>query len=308
MRILVTGGAGFIGSHIQDKYVELGHDVTVLDNLATGKKEYLNPAAIFIEGDITVESVVKDVFRKGNFDVVNHHAAQTNLRRSFDDPVHDCSVNVIGTLNILKAIIDFKVPRFIFASTGGAIYGDTEEPPVDESAPLKPKSPYSISKLACENYIRNLGELYNLDYTILRYANVFGPRQIAKGEAGVVAIFTERMLEGKPPVIFGTGLHTRDYVFIKDVVDANVKVIENSTRGIFNIGRGVEINVLEVLDIVSKAFGDRVIPAENAPEVPEVDRVALDSTKARTELGWEPLVDFETGVMETVKSYEATGG
>jgi UDP-glucose 4-epimerase len=308
MRILVTGGAGFIGSHIQDGYIALGHDVTVFDNLSTGKKEYLNPDAEFIEGDVTVEPMVREIIRGGRFDLVNHHAAQINVRYSFDDPVRDCAVNVIGTLNVLKAMIDFEVPKIIFASTGGAIYGDTEEPPVDENAPLRPKSPYSISKLTCENYIKNLGGLYDLDYTILRYANVYGPRQIAKGEAGVVAIFTERLLDGKPPVIFGSGKHTRDYVFITDVVDANVRAAENGASGIFNIGRGIEINVHDVFDTVSKAFGDRALPYESAPEVPEVDRIALDSAKARTDLGWEPSVDFETGVKETVKSYETFGG
>lgn len=307
MRVLVTGGAGFIGSHIQDRYVALGHDVTVLDNFSTGKKEYLNPHSKFVEGDITVEPVVREVFRDGDFDLVNHHAAQINVRYSFDDPVRDCSVNVIGTLNILKSMIDFEVPKIVFASTGGAIYGDPEELPVGENAPLRPGSPYAISKLTCENYIRNLGDLYDLDYTILRYANVYGPRQIAKGEAGVVAIFTERLLDGKPPVIFGSGEHTRDYVFITDVVDANMLATDYTARGVFNIGRGVETDVLEVCKIVTNAFGDRALPAEEAPEVPEVERIALDCSRARKELGWKPSVDFETGVMETVRSYEAFG-
>ncbi len=308
MRVLITGGAGFIGSHIQDRYIELGHEVTILDDFSTGRPEYVNPEATLIEGDITEERVVLEAFQRGRFDLVNHHAAQINLRRSFEDPVRDCLINVIGTLNLLKAMIDFKVPKIVFASTGGAIYGSPTNLPVDESSPLDPESPYAISKLTCENYIRNLADLYGFNYTILRYSNVYGPRQIAKGEAGVVAIFTERLLEGKPPVIFGTGDHTRDYVFVDDVVEANVLVLDGDESGIYNIGRGVETSVHEVYEAVSKAFGDRALPAENAPDVPEVERIALDCAKAKEVLGWEPKTDFETGVLETVKSYNASGG
>lgn len=303
MRILITGGAGFIGSSIQDKYLELGHEVTIIDNFSTGRREYVNPNANLIEGDITDEKLVRDVFEKGNFDLVNHHAAQINIRYSFDDPINDCRVNVIGTLHLLKAMIDYKAPKIIFASTGGAIYGDPEIIPADESTPAMPGSPYAISKLTCENYIRNLGELYDLKYTIFRYANVYGPRQIAKGEAGVVAIYTERLLEGKPPVIFGTGDHTRDYVFVDDVVNANVLALEKGDGHIFNIGRGVETNVHEVYNAVSKAFGDRALDAQFSDPVPEVARISLDATRARNELGWEPTVDFESGVQKSVKSF-----
>jgi UDP-glucose 4-epimerase len=303
MHILITGGAGFIGSHIQDKYVGLGHDVTVLDNFSTGKREYLNPASTLVEGDITNESFVRDVFRKGKFDLVNHHAAQINIRYSYDDPINDCRVNVIGTLNLLKAMIDFKVPKIIFASTGGAIYGSPEKLPADESTPPVPGSPYAISKLTCENYIRNLSELYGLRYTIFRYANVYGPRQIAKGEAGVVAIYTERLLKGMPPVIFGTGDHTRDYVFVHDVAAANAIALEIGDGNIFNIGCGVETNVRDVYAAVSKAFGDRALDAKFGDSVPEVDRISLDATHAKNILGWTPTVDFESGVLKTVKSF-----
>jgi UDP-glucose 4-epimerase len=303
MRVLITGGAGFIGSHIQDKYIGLGHHVTVLDNFSTGKREYLNPSSTLVEGDITDESTVRDVFQKGKFDIINHHAAQINIRYSYDDPINDCRVNVIGTLNLLKAMIDFKVPKIIFASTGGAIYGSPVKLPADESTPPIPGSPYAISKLTCENYIRNLGELYGLRYTIFRYANVYGPRQIAKGEAGVVAIYTERLLHGKPPVIFGTGDHTRDYVFVDDVARANALALENGDGNIFNIGCGVETNVREVYDAVSKAFGDRALDAKIGDPVPEVERIALDASHAKKVLGWTPTIDFETGVLKTVKSF-----
>ncbi len=303
MRILITGGAGFIGSHIQDKYIELGHDVTILDNFSTGKREYLNQDAALVEGDITDENVVRRVIETGNFDLINHHAAQINVRYSFDDPVNDCHVNVIGTLNILKAMIDFKVPKIIFSSTGGAIYGSPGNLPVGETHPLNPESPYAISKMTCEKYIRNLSDLYGIRYTIFRYANVYGPRQIAKGEAGVVAIYTERLLDGRPPIIFGTGDNTRDYVFVGDVVDANALALTKGDGGIYNIGRGVETNVHDVYNAVSKAFGDRALEAGFGEEVPEVERIALDASLARTDLGWDPKVDFEDGVIETVKSF-----
>ena len=303
MRVLITGGAGFIGSHIQDRYISLGHEVTVLDDFSTGKREYVNPKSKLVEGNIVDGGLVSEVFERGGFDVVNHHAAQINIRYSFEDPVRDCRVNVIGTLNLLKAMVDFGVPKIVFASTGGAIYGDPDVLPADEDAPLRPGSPYAISKLTCENYIRNLGGLYGLRYAILRYANVYGPRQIAKGEAGVVAIFTERLLERKAPVIFGTGEHTRDYVYIGDVVESNVLALENGDGGVFNIGCGVETNVHEVYEAVSRAFGEMALEAESGPAVPEVERIALDCSRAREVLGWEPRVDFATGVKLTVRSY-----
>ncbi len=303
MRILITGGAGFIGSHIQDKYIELGHDVSVMDNFSTGKREYLNPAATLLEGDITDEEFVKASFEAGNFDVVNHHAAQINVRASFEDPVNDCNVNVIGTLKILKAIIDHQVSKIIFSSTGGAIYGSPENLPVEETTPADPESPYAISKLTCENYIKNLSTLNNFDYTIFRYANIYGPRQIAKGEAGVVAIFTEKMLAGVSPVIFGSGDNTRDYVFVDDVVNANVIALEKGSGGIFNIGTSVETNVHQVFDAVSSAFGEKALECRFGDEVPEVGRIALDYRLVKGELGWEPSMGFDEGVGVTVKSF-----
>jgi UDP-glucose 4-epimerase len=304
MKVLITGGAGFIGSNIQDRYITLGHDVTVLDDFSTGKKNYLNPATKLVEGSVIDEAFVRNVFETGKFDLVNHHAAQINVRYSFNDPIRDCRVNVLGTLNILKSVIEFGVGKIIFASTGGAIYGDPDELPADEETPPQPGSPYAISKLTCENYIRNLSELNEIRFTILRYANVYGPRQIAKGEAGVVAIYTEKLLAGIPPVIFGTGKNTRDYVFVGDVVEANVLAMAAAADGgTFNIGCGCETNVHEVYAAVAKAFGDKALPAETAPEVPEVKRISLDNALARRILGWEPKVEFTDGVKITVRSF-----
>lgn len=305
MKVLITGGAGFIGSHIQDRYIKLGHDVTIIDDFSTGRPEYVNPDARLIKDTITDEVTMRELFSKGNFDLVNHHAAQINIRYSFDDPVRDCRINVLGTLNVIKAMTVFKVPKIIFASTGGAIYGSPEKLPAPENSELKPSSPYAISKMTCENYIRNLSGLYGFRYTILRYANVYGPRQIAKGEAGVVAIFTEQMLGGKNPVIFGTGEHTRDYVYIDDVVDANVAAIESGDNEILNIGRGVETNVHEVYTAVASAFGEKALKAEAGHEVPEVERIALDASRAHKVLGWQPTVDFQNGVKRTVDSFTA---
>jgi UDP-glucose 4-epimerase len=303
MRILVTGGAGFIGSHIQDRYVALGHEVAVLDDFSTGKRNYLNPKATLVEGSITDEALVRGLFEKGKFDLVNHHAAQINVRYSFDDPIRDCRINVLGTLNILKSVIDFHVPKIIFASTGGAIYGDPDDLPADEETPPRPGSPYAIGKLTCENYIRNLAGLHGFRYTIFRYANVYGPRQMAKGEAGVVAIYIEKLLAGKPPVIFGSGKHTRDYVFVEDVAEASVLALTKGDGGTFNIGCGVQTDVHEIYNVVSKAFGDKALAYESAPEVPEVENISLDCSLARRELGWEPSVDLEEGVRRTVRSF-----
>lgn len=193
--------------------------------------------------------------------------------------------------------------KIIFASTGGAIYGDPDELPADEDTPLKPGSPYAIGKLTCENYIRNLAGLHGYKYTIFRYANVYGPRQIAKGEAGVVAIYTEKLLAGKPPVIFGTGKHTRDYVFIDDVVHANVLAMTKGDGGTFNIGCGCQTDVHEIYNAVSKAFGEKSLPYESAPAVPEVEHISLDCAMAKRELGWEPSVDIEEGIRRTVRSF-----
>lgn len=303
MNILVTGGAGFIGSHIQDRLIELGHDVTIIDDFSTGKREYVNAQAKVVEGTIKDRKLVSAIFDDGKFDLVVHHAAQINVRKSFEDPVYDCRVNVLGTLNILKRMIEHNTPKIIFASTGGAIYGSPASLPVSETHPTNPESPYAISKQACENYIKNLSGLYGYKYTILRYANVYGPRQIAKGEAGVVAIFTERILDGKNPVIFGSGDHTRDYVYVHDVVAANIAAMDKADNEIINIGTGVETDVHEVYRAIANAFGDRALEAQNAPEVPEVARIALDCSKAKSVLGWTPSMSFDDGVKLTVKSF-----
>jgi UDP-glucose 4-epimerase len=221
MKILVTGGAGFIGSHVVDAYLELGHEVVVVDNLSSGSIENLNPKAKFYKMDIR-DSDIEDLFKNEKPDIVNHHAAQMDVRKSVEDPIYDADVNIIGSLNLLQNCIRYGVKKFIFASTGGAIYGEQDYFPADEEHPTRPLSPYGVAKLTVEKYLYFYKEVHGLNYVVLRYANIYGPRQNPHGEAGVVAIFTSKMLKGEQPVINGDGFQTRDYTFVGDVVRANV--------------------------------------------------------------------------------------
>ncbi|HZY10966.1 MAG TPA: NAD-dependent epimerase/dehydratase family protein, partial [Bacteroidota bacterium] len=224
MNILVTGGAGFIGSHVADACISSGHSVFIIDDLSMGKREYLNSNAKFLKMDIRDEKV-REVFQKEKFDVLIHHAAQMDVRKSVDDPLFDASVNIVGTLNLLENCRSSGVRKFIFASTGGAIYGEQDYFPADETHPVRPCSPYGVSKLSIEKYLNYYHVVYGLNYICLRYANVYGPRQNPHGEAGVVAIFTSKMLSGDQPVINGNGKQTRDYVYVEDVVRANLSAL-----------------------------------------------------------------------------------
>ncbi|MBI3600377.1 MAG: SDR family NAD(P)-dependent oxidoreductase, partial [Nitrospinae bacterium] len=215
MNILITGGAGFIASHIADRYVKEGYRVIVVDNLITGKLKNLNPDAKFYKCDIRDKKGLEDIFRENKIDCVNHHAAQMDVRRSVDDPIYDGDVNILGSLNLLQLAVKYRIQRFIFASTGGAVYGEQEYFPADEKHPQNPLSPYGISKLAVEKYLYFHKTTHNLNYTVLRYANVYGPRQDPHGEAGVVAIFSKKILKGEQPVINGDGGQTRDYTFVE---------------------------------------------------------------------------------------------
>ncbi len=303
MKMLVTGGAGFIGSHITDRMIELGHDVAIVDDLSTGKEEYINPKAKFHNVDITETGALLKVFNDENPQIVFHLAAQVNVRVSMIDPDMDARINIMGSLNVLKGAINCSAGKFIFSSTGGAIYGDPDKLPVAESAKEIPLSPYGLAKLTVENYIKVIAGLNNLNYTILRYSNVYGPRQIVKGESGVIAVFTQRMLEGKPPVIFGDGSHTRDYVYVSDVVDANVLALETGDRRIYNIGTGVQIDVNEVYTKLEASLQSGIKP-EFGDEIPgEVRHIALDYGRMNRETGWSPKYDFDSGVKATIEYY-----
>ena len=300
MRILVTGGAGFIGSNIVDRCIAEGHEVAVVDNLATGRRENVNPGAEFYEVSITDADALAEVFVRERPEIVNHHAAQMDVRRSVREPQFDAGTNVIGTINVIEAAREVGTRKLIFASTGGAIYGDAETVPTPEEAPLQPVSHYGTSKRSAELYFELYGRLYGMQYTILRYANVFGPRQNPHGEAGVNAIFANMMLRGERPTIFGTGDKTRDYVFVGDVVEGNMLALERGTGETLNIGRGIQITDQEVYDAVAEAVGFSEPPIYGDERVGDVRHSCVDPAKARSVLGWEPTVEFREGVRRTV--------
>jgi len=300
MKILVTGGAGFIASHIVDCYLQLGHQVAVLDNLSTGRRENLSPAASFYEVDITDADHVAGVFAAEQPDIVNHHAAQMDVRRSVDEPIFDAQTNVIGSLNVIRSALQVGVEKIIYVSTGGAIYGELDYSPADEKHPIRPLSPYGISKHAVEHYLYLYQHLEGLDFTVLRYSNVYGPRQNPHGEAGVVAIFGKQMLAGQQPTIFGDGTDTRDYVFVGDVVKANQLVLEAGSGEIFNISTGVAAPVQEIFETVAEASDYEGEP-DYAPARPgDVRHNALDNSKAQQSLDWVPQVPLPEGIALTV--------
>ncbi len=302
MNILVTGGAGFIGSQVADAYIEHGHHVVIIDNLSTGRKEFINSKAVFYEADITDPSVV-EIIRNENIQVINHHAAQISVHDSVKDPVADAKSNIIGTLQLLQHTVSSGVGKFIFASTGGAIYGEQDYFPADEEHPLKPTSPYGLSKLSVEGYLRFYQEQYGLSTTVLRYGNVFGPRQNPHGEAGVVAIFCNRLLKDQAPVINGDGEQTRDYVFVGDVVRANVMALGPDCSGIFNVGTGRETTVNELTRSLLQGTDSDIAP-QNAPgRGYEQRRSCLDCKKIKDSLAWEPKVSLEEGLVETYKFF-----
>jgi len=303
MRILVTGGAGFIGSHVVDRYLAEGHQVGVVDNLSSGRREFVNPAAKLYVMDIRSPCLV-EVFEAARPDVVNHHAAQPDVRRSVADPVLDASVNVLGSLNLLSCCRRFGVARVICASTGGAVYGDTAVLPTPEDSPLRPASPYGISKLAVEHYLACWSALYGIGGLTLRYANVYGPRQNPLGEAGVVAIFAHRLLRGEPAIINGDGQQTRDYVYVGDVAEANVRALEQpEVTGAVNIGTGVETSVLDLFQRLCACAGVSGVARHAPPKPGEQRRSVLDSTLAKRLLGWAPRVTLEEGLRRTVESF-----
>jgi len=303
VKILVTGGAGFIGSHITDGFISQGHEVVVIDNLETGNPQNINPSAKFYLIDIRAEEVEK-IFDIEKFDVICHHAAQMDVRRSVKDPLFDADVNIKGTLNLLQNAVRFGIKRFMFASTGGAIYGDQETFPCDETHPTRPVSPYGITKLSAEKYLFFYAKEYDIKYTIFRYANVYGPRQNPHGEAGVVAIFTEKLLKGEKPVINGDGLQTRDYVFVKDVVKANMAGLNIKGNDIFNIGTGIETDVNTLFDMINRTTGANAEEKHGPAKPGEQQRSVISFEKAKRVLGWEPSRTLEQGIEETVEFFK----
>ena len=309
MKILITGGAGFIGSHVAAAYVRDGHEVAVLDNFRTGSKRNLPAGATLFAGDISQAADVEAAFRQFRPEVVSHFAAQLDVRHSLEEPAHDAATNILGGLNVLLQAAKGGVRRFIFASSGGAIYGDTERLPADETAAARPLSPYGLTKWTFESYLHIWRQVHGLTPVILRYANVYGPRQNAAGEAGVIAIFSRRLLRGTPCVIYGDGHSTRDYVYVGDVVRANQLALTSGDDGTFNIGTGHQTTIRTVFDTVSGAV-DRVLgaqeggstePVQAPARAGEVYRSALDNRLAGEVLGWMPQTTFGEGVARTVE-------
>ncbi|MBI2601271.1 NAD-dependent epimerase/dehydratase family protein [Candidatus Daviesbacteria bacterium] len=307
MRSLVTGGAGFIGSHIQDKLLELGHDVAVVDNLSSGKKEYINPQAKLFEIDITNGRELKKAAEQFHPDFVFHLAAQVEVPYSMTHPLEDQNINIVGTINLLEAVKELGVKKVIYSNTGGAFYGDVDqsELPIDEDCKvLKPTSFYGVSKQCAESYLKLYGNLYNIPWVSLRYANVYGPRQEGNKEAGVVAIFTTKLLNGDTPTINGDGKHTRDYVFVMDVVEANIKAMEYSGSDYCNISTGVETSTQEVFDTLKEYLKSSITPNYGPPRAGDAFRVCLSPKKAGEKLDWKATTNFKDGVKKTVDFYQ----
>lgn len=303
MRILVTGGAGFIGSHVVDALIGLGHEVAVVDDLSTGRREYLNPDARFYHLDIRDAQRLEEVFAAEHPEIVNHQAARANVRESMGKPILYAEVNVIGSLNLLELSRKYGVERFIYASTGGAVYGEPEYLPADESHPINPLDPYGASKHFVEHYLHLYGLNYGLRYTTLRYANVYGPRQDPYGEAGVVAIFTGQMLKGEEPVINGSGEQERDLVYVGDIVEANIKAMETGDNQVYNLGWGVGTSINEIFARLKETTGYEKEAVHGPPKLGEVFKIYLDASKAQRELGWAPRVRLDEGLRRTVEYF-----
>ena len=299
MKILVTGGAGFIGSHIADAYINQDHEVVIIDDLSTGVSANLNPQAKFYELDIRSAEAAAAI-RTEQPDLINHHAAQIRVDIAAKDPIFDAQINILGFLNLLQAAKNVKsVKKIILASTGGAMYGPQPTPFIETMLP-QPLSPYGISKLADERYLYFYRQQYGIDYVALRYANVYGPRQNPHGEAGVVAIFCNNFLTGKPPVINGDGKQTRDYVYISDVVTANLMATEKNIIGEFNIGTAIETDVNQIYDLVRQEFASDQPAVHGPPRPGEQPTSSLDYTLAQAKLGWTPTVSLQDGIHRTV--------
>ena len=302
-RVLVTGGAGFIGSHVADAYLAAGHEVWIVDDLSSGRKTNLPEDAHFVEMDIR-DPDLRNLFREVRFDVVNHHAAQIDVRVSVADPAKDAGINLLGLLNITEAAVEVGTRRVVFVSSGGVVYGEPDEIPTPESAPKLPLSPYGVTKLGGEFYLNYYRVVRGLEYVALRYSNVYGPRQDPHGEAGVVAIFCTRLLNGLPLTIYGDGEQTRDYVFVRDVVAANMRASEVELEGEgldsvgFNVGTGVGTSVLRLAEVLEGIAGTNLPRKHEAARPGELRHSTLNSEKLQAR-GWAPAYSLEEGLRET---------
>ena len=316
VRVLVTGGAGFIGSHVAEAYSARGDRVWVLDDLSTGKRENVPDGVELVEMDVA-DPGVRNLFRDVRFDVVNHHAAQIDVRVSVADPLKDARANVLGLLNLAEAALEVGARRFVYVSSGGVVYGEPEVRPTPESAPKLPLSPYGVSKLAGEHYLHYYRQVRGLEYVALRYGNVYGPRQDPHGEAGVVAIFCDRLLDRRPLTVFGDGEQTRDYVFVRDVVAANLTVTDLALDGVderegldavaFNVGTGTGTSVNRLADLLEEAAGVRPGRVQREARPGELRHSALDAARLAGR-GWTPAHGLREGLRETFGFIQKTRG
>jgi len=300
-RVLVTGGAGFIGSHVVDSLIEAGHEVVVVDDLSRGRRRNVNPKARFYRIDIREEEVAS-IFAHERPEYVNHHAAHIDLRRSLQDPLHDASVNILGSINLLECCRRYGVSKIIYASSV-AIYGEPEHLPCSEDHPVRPSSPYGASKYAAELYLHLCRENYGLDYTILHYPNVYGPRQDPLGEAGVVAVFSLQMLLGEEVTINGSGDQERDFVYVEDCAKANLLALDNGSGEAYNLGSGIGTSVNQLFEEMKRLTGYPLDAVHGPPKPGDVFRICLDVNKAKKELGWSPTVGLQEGLERTLACF-----
>ena len=298
MKILVTGGAGFIGSHVVDLLINEKHDVVIIDNLSGGKRENLNLKARFYNQDLNNHPEIEKILEKEKPEVVYHLAAQIDVRKSIEKPIFDARENIINTLNLLDCCIKNKVKHFIFSSTGGAIYGDTKEIPTSEEHLENPISPYGVAKLAIEKYLHFYKKTHGLKFTCLRYGNVYGPRQDSKGEAGVVSIFLNSMFSGQNPLIFG-GIQTRDFVYVEDIARANLLALKDEEGRIFNIGTSKETDIIEIFNKLNRYFNFKFVPEYREMRKGEQLKSCLSYDKAKNLLDWNPLTHLDDGLDKT---------
>ncbi len=303
MKILVTGGAGFIGSHVVDLFVNAGHDVVVVDDLSTGRTSNLNPMAKLYQLDIRSPEL-REVFELERPEVVDHHAAQMDVRRSVADPIFDADVNIQGSIKVAQLAMQYDARKFIHISSGGAVYGEPVYLPCDEEHPVRPLCPYGASKYTFELYLYMFKELYNLDYSVIRYPNVYGPRQDPNGEAGVVAIFIGQMLAGKPVTINGSGEQVRDFVYVGDCARANLMTLEKGSGRTYNLGYGIGTNINQIFDHLKAITSYPMDAKHGLAKVGETFRIYLDASRAKNELGWEPTVNLEQGLRKTVEYFQ----
>lgn len=303
-KILVTGGAGFIGSHVTDLFIEQGFEAVVVDNFSSGRASSLNPRAKVYEMDIR-DARLREIFEAEQPDFVSHHAAQIDVRRSVAQPLFDADINILGSLNVIECAKEFGVKRFIYISSGGAAYGEPQYVPCDEAHPINPICQYGASKHAVEHYLFMYYANYGMKYTVLRYANVFGPRQDPNGEAGVVAIFTGKMMAGEPTIINGDGEQTRDFVYVSDCAQANyLAATVDREPAIYNIGWGAPTSVNQIFSALAQATGYTLTANYGPAKVGETRHIYLDASKARKELGWTPAVNLEEGMKKTVAYFK----